>query len=252
MKDVQLLPKGDHSETFRLQAANAAWAPPSCSQMHYITGTCSTDNTFLWNKAILFQPGLAFGWLVAEGPWCPQSRITHSAPGQPSPSSLLELQLETWLASQSLHKVLRHLFAKRGHGWTYTTNGSSTWSIALLIHLLQPFLPRRGSLLNQGSSGALSPEATEDTHHQLQTQRSALGGLPFTWTNRRSLLQRKGKFKWDKKKKLGRRRAEWQSYGQTADVYHSRKSHDFSQKSKYLLVAVLVGQKNQDRRTAGC
>lgn len=77
LKDVQLLPKGDHSETFRLQAGNAAWAPPSCSQMHYITGTCSTDNTFLWNKAILFQPGLAFGWLVAEGPWCPQSRITR-------------------------------------------------------------------------------------------------------------------------------------------------------------------------------
>lgn len=42
-----------------------AWAPSSCSQMYYITGTCSTDNldeldTSLWNQEGLFQLGLVF------------------------------------------------------------------------------------------------------------------------------------------------------------------------------------------------
>lgn len=234
--------------------------------MYYITGTRSAGNldglnTFLWNKGGLFQPGLLFDCLLAEGPPCPQSCLTHGrAEPWPDPRPAL---------SRSNRGAKR---AAVGDPWGLGVPSQGTEVSFCKAGRLQPQRGTEGStprvvgiasgapssfstLFSSGATASwirvaqlfwlLKPWGT------LVTSCKCTGGRhPPTCANRQSLLQRKGKSTYDKKQ------AEGQSNNTTAkELMCGRqgrvKSRDFSQKSKYLLLAISVAPKNRGNRTAG-
>lgn len=247
-----LHPKGDKFETFPLQAGNAAWAPSSCSQRYYITGTCSTDNldglnTSLWNQDGLFQLGLVLAhWRPMVPSVLPNVWQGSASPG-PLPCPLLQqLRSKTcclwepeglWVASQGMEISL----CKEGRLQTQRgTDGPTPQAVGAA-----PGAPPSSSFL----PGVTAFDIRAAKVLWLQKSQGTFviswicdGGQPPS--GHHSPVQRKGKCKSDKK--------DGKSKNATADVWQSRmKSHDSSQKWKYLLVTMFVAHRNRSNRTSG-